>query len=73
MHSKVLSTPETRLTILPRHVHELRFDFVPRRINPAYRKQVTITNLKNEGCVTRPLRLREAEAALEAAKQVYSI
>ena len=50
-NSKVLSlaVPQRVVTIAPRQAHELRFDFVPRRVNPAYRKQVTITNLKNEG------------------------
>ena len=28
-------------------MHELRFEFVPRRVNPHYRKEVTITNLHN--------------------------
>ncbi len=61
-----LAEPHHVVTIAPRHTHELRFDFVPRRINPAYRKQVTITNLKNEGCVTRPLRLRGASSPAQA-------
>ncbi|KAL3907212.1 MAG: hypothetical protein SGPRY_010257, partial [Prymnesium sp.] len=43
----VLSTPETRIDVLPRQSHDIKFDFVPRRVNPAYRKQVTITNLMN--------------------------
>ena len=47
MHSKVLAVAETRLSIGPKQVHELRFDFVPRRVNPYYRKEVTITNCNN--------------------------
>ena len=47
IRSKVLSVAETRLVIGPRMVHELRFGFVPRRVNPYYRKEVTITNLHN--------------------------
>ena len=40
MKSKVLSTAETRITVPPRQSTDLKFDFVPRRVNPAYRKQV---------------------------------
>ncbi|KAL1530705.1 hypothetical protein AB1Y20_001604 [Prymnesium parvum] len=43
----VLSTAETRIVVPPRQTHDIKFDFVPRRVNPAYRKQVTITNLMN--------------------------
>ena len=49
MHSKVISTKLTSLTIAPRSSHELKFHFVPRRVNPEYRKQVTISNLTNPG------------------------
>jgi hypothetical protein len=49
MHSKALSTTQTTVLIGPRSSHELRFNFVPRRVNPSYRKEVTITNLNNAG------------------------
>ena len=45
--SKVLTAVETQVTIGPRQAHELRFHFVPRRVNPYYRKEVTITNVHN--------------------------
>ena len=41
--SQVLSTLETRITVPPRQSCDLKFDFVPRRVNPAYRKQVTLS------------------------------
>ena len=45
--SKVLTCADTNVRIGPKQAHELRFDFVPRRLNPYYRKQVTITNVHN--------------------------
>ncbi|KAF9578843.1 hypothetical protein BGW38_005164, partial [Lunasporangiospora selenospora] len=46
--SKVLHcTPTGAITIAPKSATELRLDIFPRKVNPEYRKQLTLLNLTN--------------------------
>ncbi len=36
-----------RLSIPPRHTRDVKFDFLPRKVNADYKKQITVRNLKN--------------------------
>ena len=47
MASKVLATATPRIVLPPRSSRPLELSFTPRRINPGYRKEVTIVNALN--------------------------
>ncbi|PVU97804.1 hypothetical protein BB559_001902 [Furculomyces boomerangus] len=45
--SKIVNCIQSPINILPRDTISLRIDIYPRRINPRYRKQINIVNLRN--------------------------
>ncbi|EGC35017.1 hypothetical protein DICPUDRAFT_79246 [Dictyostelium purpureum] len=45
--SKVISFKNQTFTIPPKQSYDLQIDFLPRKNNPDYRKQITFVNLKN--------------------------
>jgi hypothetical protein len=46
--SKVVTFRQRQVTIPPRQSADLKLDFVPRKINPDYRKEITFVNTKNK-------------------------
>jgi hypothetical protein len=46
--SKVVTFRQRQITIPPRQSADLKMDFVPRKINPDYRKEITFVNTKNK-------------------------
>jgi hypothetical protein len=45
--SKVLSSPRGELMILAKQTLEVKIDIYPRKVNPDYRKEITVANLLN--------------------------
>ncbi|KAJ3219397.1 hypothetical protein HK099_004728, partial [Clydaea vesicula] len=45
--SKVLNTVRDEIRILPKQSVEVKVDIYPRKVNPDYRKQITVVNLLN--------------------------
>ncbi|KAI9092651.1 hypothetical protein DFS34DRAFT_583878, partial [Phlyctochytrium arcticum] len=56
--SKVLNASRDPLQILPKSSMELKIEIYPRKVNPDYRKQITVVNLLNRGDNSKTVEVR---------------